>query len=70
MPSGTSIAAPHVAGVIALALSARAKKPGTTQFNSYEIRSALRKTVKHSSQWDETTGFGEVDAEAFFKALA
>jgi subtilisin family serine protease len=67
--SGTSVAAPHVTGAIALALSARARS-GKPQFNSYEIRVELRKSLRHLSVWNESTGYGELDAMAFLNRLA
>ena len=66
--SGTSVAAPHVTGAIALALSARAKR-GQPQFNSNQIRSALRQSLRHLSVWNETTGFGELDARELLRLL-
>jgi subtilisin family serine protease len=68
--SGTSVAAPHVAGVIALALSARAKQTGEPQFNSNEIRTTLINSLRHFSPvWNERTGFGELEAAQFFGHL-
>ncbi len=67
--SGTSVAAPHVTGAIALALSARAKHPELAQFNSNQVKSALQRSLRHLSVWNETTGFGELDAVALLKQL-
>lgn len=67
--SGTSMAAPHVAGAIALVFSARAKQ-AKPQFNAQQIRSGLTRNARdfisgHRRNW----GFGKLDAEAFFKDL-
>jgi endonuclease G len=70
LASGTSFAAAHVTGAIALALSARAKKPGAEQWNAVQVQKALTSTVRHLNvHWNERTGYGELDAAAFFRAL-
>ena len=67
--SGTSLAAPHVTGAIALALSARVKA-GNLPHHSFRIRSALLDTARHrSGNWNPETGYGELDAKAFFENL-
>lgn len=66
--SGTSLAAPHVTGTIALALSAHAKKKGR-DFNANELRTALQRSLRHLSIYNETTGFGELDAAALCTLL-
>lgn len=59
--SGTSFAAPHVAGAVALALSARAKPPDKMQLNARQIEQALKRTAKHfNGKWSPSTGFGEL----------
>jgi hypothetical protein len=51
-------------------LSARAKRPELKQWNAMQIKSALLDTVRHfNSRWNERTGFGELDVNAFFRAL-
>jgi hypothetical protein len=64
------VAAPHLTGAIALALSARAKQQGMAQFNSNEIRSALLQSLRNfTSNWNQRTGFGELDVAEFFKTV-
>jgi hypothetical protein len=45
---GTSMAAPHVTGAIALALSLR-RKPGKSQLNANQLKWALTRTCKAST---------------------
>lgn len=66
--SGTSLAAPHVAGAIALALSA-CVKTGRPAHNSNRIRAALKETARHNTGWSPETGWGELDARTFFESL-
>jgi subtilisin family serine protease len=67
--SGTSLAAPHVAGAVALALSACVKS-GRPVHHSRRIRAALLDTARHrSTDWSPETGWGELDARAFFENL-
>ena len=67
--SGTSFAAPHVTGTIALVLSAQKKKNEGEQLSANQIKSALRRSVRHLSVWNETTGYGELDAGKLFREL-
>jgi subtilisin family serine protease len=67
--SGTSVAAPHVTGAIALALSAQAKRANEEQFNSNQIKAALQRSLRHLSVWNETTGYGELDARELLRLL-
>lgn len=67
---GTSIAAPHVAGTIALVLSARAKRPDLDQLNASEILAEIgQATERPTRRWDDAIGFGVFDASKFFQAL-
>lgn len=68
--SGTSVAAAHLSGVVALVLSqaATADRPWP---NVNQIRAALQQTARnYSGVWNPRTGYGVVDAEAVLKAFA
>ena len=47
----------------------REPSAGNAQFNSNQIRSALRQSLRHLSVWNETTGFGELDARELLRLL-
>jgi subtilisin family serine protease len=67
--SGTSYAAPHVAGAIALMLSARVSS-NAPQLNTSQIQVALRRSAKHyTGRWSGTTGYGELDVAALLGEL-
>ena len=66
--SGTSLAAPHVAGAIALALSAR-HKTAKASLNYVDVRAGLQMTAKNRTRWSRETGWGELDALALFNNL-
>jgi subtilisin family serine protease len=67
--SGTSVAAPHLAGAIALALSLCVKS-GRAPHTSMRVRSALQETARYGTRtWNEETGYGELDAEAMYRNL-
>jgi len=68
LQSGTSMAAPHVAGAIALLLSRAAKKGQIPSGN--QIASALRqKTQNYNGQWNRGQGYGIIDVAALLAAF-
>ncbi len=71
--TGTSMAAPHVTGALALVLSRRHKHPtpGAPQYNARQLRAALLRTVKNfSNLHHEGFGFGMLDAAKLFQSMA
>ncbi|MEM9205684.1 MAG: S8 family serine peptidase [Pseudomonadota bacterium] len=67
---GTSMAAPHVAGALALVLSARAKEAGARQFNARQLQKAVLKTTRNFSHVHHPGfGYGVLDAKALFEDL-
>lgn len=66
--SGTSMAAPHVSGAIALLLS-RTTKAGRIPSGN-QIASALRqKTQNYNGRWDRGQGYGVIDVAALLAAF-
>jgi subtilisin family serine protease len=63
--NGTSMAAPHVAGAIALLLSA-CKKKGKSLPGANEIRACFKKLCP-TNKWDRGLGFGVLDVDALLK---
>ena len=67
--TGTSMAAPHVTGALALVLSHRAKQPAKPQHNARQLRAALIQTAKFGSIYNPGPGHGMLDAQALFTLL-
>jgi subtilisin family serine protease len=65
--SGTSFAAPHVTGAIALFLSAASKNPGKPRYNARQVRQFLLNSARYfKGIWHEGTGYGELDVDKLF----
>jgi endonuclease G len=70
--SGTSMAAPHVTGAMALVLSARHKTcladPGKKQFNAINLAGLVKRTSENYSKLhNKAYGYGRLNALRFFK---
>ena len=65
--TGTSMAAPHVAGTIALAMSIR-EKQGLTRLNANQIRKLLQRSSRGvNGAHHPAFGFGALDARQFLE---
>lgn len=68
--TGTSMAAPHVTGALALVLSHRHKQAGQPQHNAQQLLVEVNKTAKNSGPLHHSGfGYGMLDAEKLFNAL-
>ncbi len=68
--TGTSMAAPHVTGALALVMSHRSKQAGQPQYNARQLRAALIRTARGRGIHNEGSGFGLLDAARLFTLLA
>jgi subtilisin family serine protease len=68
--TGTSMAAPHVTGALALVLSCRHKRPASgPQHNAVQLRAAVTGTAKFRGLHNPAVGHGMLDCEALFRRL-
>ena len=63
------MAAPHVAGVIALAFSKRHKNADKMQYTTNQIRSALLSGVRQFGPYHPRAGRGMICMDKFFREL-
>jgi endonuclease G len=70
LDSGTSMAAPHVTGAIALVLSRCAGQSPPRRLNASQIREALATSARHgNADWHPGTGYGVIDTVRFMQSL-
>jgi endonuclease G len=67
--TGTSMAAPHVTGALALVLSHRHKQQGQPQHDARQLLVEVIKTAKNFTLHHAGFGYGMLDAEQLFNAL-
>jgi len=68
--SGTSMAAPHVAGAVALLFSFMAKQPNTDVPNVAQVRAALTQNAQNfSGHFTPSNGYGVFDAKALLEVF-
>ncbi len=68
--SGTSMAAPHVAGAIALLFSQAAKQPSGRLPNAAQVRAALTQHAQNfSGHFTPSSGYGVVDVKGLLEAF-
>jgi len=68
--SGTSMAAPHVTGAIALLFSHLAKQPNASLPNAAQVRAALTQHAQNfSGHFTPSSGYGVIDVEALLEAF-
>jgi endonuclease G len=66
---GSSMAAPHVTGAIALLLSRTAESGQPVPTASQISTALLQKTINYNPNWDPGIGFGILDVSAFLAAF-